>query len=105
MSATNWTNVTTFQDILQIPNQHIDVWLINFWSGMLLMVFFVILLTMIYLGTAIEAALLATGFICLILSLILVFMNLISWAFVLLFMSTLIMLMLYIIWSSNRDNY
>jgi len=102
--ATNWTNVTTFQDILNVPNQHVSGWIINFWSGMLMMVFMVILLTMIYLGTAIEVALLSTGFICLILALILAYMGLISWLFVLFFVGILIMLMLYIVWSSNRDN-
>lgn len=105
MTATNWTNVTTIYDIMNIPNQYVSAWIINFWSGMLMMVFLVMLLTMIYMGTNVEIALLSSGFVCLILALILVFMTLINWAFVLFFIGTLVMLMIYIIWSSNRDNY
>ena len=104
MKGTNWTAIDSLQDILTLPNNSTSAWIINFWSAMLMMVFLVILLTMIYIGIAVEVALLSTAFICLILALILAYMSLISWTFVLFFIGTLVMLMLYIVWSSNRDN-
>jgi len=98
MVAVNWTNVTVASDLLKQPNVATGG---NFWLGMLMMIFGI--LVIIFSAFGIEVALLGSGFICLVLSIFLVYMNLLAWQWVLFFMALLIMIFLYSMYSRDRD--
>ncbi len=80
---TNWNNLTTFEEILAEANHYAP-----FWSGVLLMIWAIFLITFIPFG--ISIALLSASFVSLILGLMLAYMGLVSWKLILIFVSLII---------------
>ncbi len=73
---TNWTNVSTFEDMIVAANQHSP-----FWSMMLFMLWGV--LTIIFIPFGIQIALISGSFIAGIIGLFLAYMGVVSWKWVL----------------------
>ena len=89
----NWTNVTGPSDLIALPNATTGGW---FWLGMLYMVWFILM--MILSGFGIERSIITSSLICLIMSVLLTYMNLISWTWCLFFLGVLLFMFLYIMW-------
>lgn len=98
--ATNWSNVTTAYDYLNIPNQNTGGY---FWLGMVWMVFIVMLISFISLGVGIEVALLASAFAGLVMVIFLAYVGLVAFGWVLFFAGILLALFLYILWSRGKN--
>jgi hypothetical protein len=98
----NWTNVTTISQILVAPNTNTGGW---FWAGMLFLIFLVVFIILLMKEVNIEAALLASGFVGFTVSLMMTYMNLVRWEYCLFFIGLLIVLIIYIIYSTRRDEY
>lgn len=73
---TNWSNITTFEGMLLASNAYSP-----FWTMMLFMVWAVLVITFMTLGTTI--ALLAGSFLGGLIGLFLVYMGLVTWKWVL----------------------
>ena len=95
----NWTSITTPGDLLKIPNTNSSG---SFWSATLYMVW--VILILVFAPFNIEVALLASTFFGIIGGILLAYAGLVSWGTVLFFIGELIFTILYIVWSSNRDN-
>ena len=89
MTGTNWTNVSSVTDMLAQANSYSP-----FWTGMLLMVFSVFLIT--FLGFGFPVALIGAGFIGFVLGLFLTYMGLVSWSWTLMLLGVMLV---GIIWS------
>jgi len=94
----NWTNVTNVGQILALPNQ------VNsfFWSGILVMIWAVIMLALLFSGF--EIALLASTFIAFILSLMLYMMGLVASWIVMVPLGVLLITILGVYITSTREN-
>jgi len=93
----NWTSITSPSDLLDIPNINTGNW---FWLGMLYMIWF-ILMTLLS-GYGIEKAIITSSMICLIVGMLLAYMNLIAWTWCLFFVGVLIFVFIYIMWSRRE---
>jgi len=98
---TNWSEITAAQDILQIANANSSGF---FWTGMLYMLWVILLVIFIPLG-GFEAAILTSGFIGGTIGLILLYSGLISWQWFLPLPGMILFTILYIVWSSRADTY
>ena len=96
--AINWTNVTDFSSLPAQANASTGG---TFWTGMLYMLWVVILLLLIAWGF--ETALLVSSFLALVLGLMLVYAGLMSWTYLLTFVGIILTMFLYIIWSSSKQ--
>ena len=94
----NWTNITTPGDLLAVPNANTFG---SFWSATLYLIWVVLLL--VFAPFNIEVALLASTFFGIVGGLLLVYADLIAWPNLLFFVGQLIFTILYIVWSSNKD--
>ena len=95
----NWDNVTTPDAFLKMPNTATNGW---FWTGMDLMIFFILFITMA--GTfGWEAGILSAGFAGLLISIFLVYLELISWWIIGMFIGIILLTFIYIIWSNRYD--
>jgi len=94
----NWTNITSPGALLAVPNTNTGG---SFWSVVVWMVWVVLLLALLPFG--IEVALLATAFFGIIAGMFLVNAGLIAWENVLFFVGELIFIILYIVWSTRKD--
>jgi hypothetical protein len=94
----NWTNVTTPEQMLAIPNSTTYG---AFWLVVNFLVW--VVLNIVFQSFGFEVAMLGSTFIAVVIALFLAYMNLIAWAWVLFFFAILIFTILYIVWSSNRD--
>jgi hypothetical protein len=90
MSSTNWTNITDFDGILVEANRYAP-----FWAGMLYMIWIVLVISFLPFGT--PVAILAGGFLALILGILLLYMNLIAFKWLLAIIATIILM---IIWEA-----
>lgn len=95
---TNWTNITTAQNILQIPNANSEG---VFWTATLWLVWVVLLMSALVINF--EVALLLTAFFGIVARLLLSYAGLVAWENVLFFIGQLVFTILYIVWSSNKD--
>ena len=95
---TNWTNITTAQNILQIPNANSEG---VFWTATLWLVWVVLLMSALVINF--EVALLLTAFFGIVAGLLLSYAGLVAWENVLFFIGQLVFTILYIVWSSNKD--
>lgn len=101
MTPTNWSAVNSITDLLSVANTNSGGF---FWTGMLYMVWAV--LVILFINTGFETALLTASFICLIIGLNLLFMNLVSLAWgVLTFVGVILTIIIYINWSSRSDSW
>lgn len=73
---TNWTNISTFEDMIFAANQYSP-----FWSMMLFMLWAVLVITFVPFG--IQIALIAGSFLAGITGLFLAYMGVVSWKWVL----------------------
>lgn len=94
--AVNWTNVTTWTQILQTANTNSSSW---FWTLILYGVWIVILL--LFSTWGFEVAMLGASFIALIFGLFLVYAGLVTWTWLLTFVGIILIMFLYIVWSKR----
>ena len=94
----NWTNVTNAGQLLALPNQNTGGW---FWMAINLMIW--IILILVFSGFHIEIALMVASFIALIISLFLTYMGLVAWEWCLFYAAWLIFTILYVVWSSSKE--
>jgi hypothetical protein len=94
----NWTNVTTPEQMLAIPNSTTNG---AFWLTVTFLIW--VVLNIVFQSFGFEVALLASSFIALVIALFLSYMGLVAFGWVLFFLGILLFTIIYIIWSSNRD--
>ena len=94
----NWSTIITPAQLLAVPNTNTGG---SFWSIVVYLVWVVLILA--FLPFNIEVALLASSFIALIASILLVYMGLIAWPTVLFFVAFILFMFLYIVWSSRHS--
>ena len=95
----DWSNVTTPEQFLKMPNQSTGGW---FWTGIDLMIFAVIFITLSGISTW-EAGLLSACFIGLLMSLFLVYLNLIAFWILGIYIALILAIFIYVIWSNRFD--
>ena len=94
------SQVENAQDILQVANANSSGF---FWTGMLYMLVFILMIVLIPFGF--ETALLASAFIGMTIGITLLYLGMISWQWFLPFPGLILFTILYIIWSSRTDTY
>lgn len=94
----NWTAITNPAEFLAIPNTNSEG---MFWTLTLWLVWTVIFLASLF--TNFEIALLLSSFFGIVAGLLLAYAGLIAWPVVLWFIGELIFTILYIVWSTNKD--
>ena len=92
------SNFTDFSNVLSAPNSATGDF---FWTGIVWMVFFVILILTSKYG--IESAILASAFFGIVLSALLVSIDLVSISVVGIFVGIEILAFLYLMWSSQQN--
>ena len=98
MEKINWSNLTDFGDLPEQANTASGG---SFWTGMLYMLWVIMILLLI--GWGFETAIIASSFVFLVVALIMAYAGLIAWAHVLTFAGVLLFMFLYIIWSSRKS--
>ena len=93
----NWSAITTPQDLLGIPNTNTGGW---FWLSMLYMIWFILMFILSAFG--IERAIISSSMVCLIVGMLLSYMNLIAWQWCLFFVGVMIFMFLYIMWARRE---
>lgn len=97
--AVNWTNVSNFQQFIAAANQSAGNLL---FLAIDLLVFFVMFISLT--GTfGWEAAILSSGFIGIILSLLFSYMGVLAWKVTGVFVGVIVIIILYILWSNKYD--
>ncbi len=91
-------NMTNFGELLKIPNAITGGW---FWLGIQVLVFIVLLVS--FLGFGFEVALLSAGFITLISGVFLVYLELLSWRWLMFFLGIILFTLLYSVWKRRKD--
>lgn len=99
MAFTNWSAVNTFGDIIALPNTNTNSW---FWTGMLYLFYIILIITM-YSIAGLEASILISGFLAIILGVLLLYMNLISFTWLMVIVGIELVVFIYSIWSSNKQ--
>jgi hypothetical protein len=95
----DWSNVTTPDQFLAMPNESTGGW---FWTGMDLMIFIILFITMAG-AFGWEAGMLSACFAGLLISLFLVYLGLVAWWVVGMFIGMILLIFIYIIWSNRYD--
>ena len=99
MAITNYfANMTNLGEMLKIPNSVTGGW---FWLGMQVLIF--IVLTVSFLGYGFETAIMAAGFISLISGMFLVYMELLSWQWLMFFLGVILLMFIYITWNNRKE--
>lgn len=99
VNATSWVNVQNLTSVLEMPNTNTGGW---FWTGMAYMIVMVLTLAMIQFG--IEAALLTSLFIGILIMMLLVYMGLATMTSLGILVGIEILLVIYLMWSSPKSN-
>ena len=95
----NWTNATTPEGFLKMPNQVTNGW---FWTGIDMMIFLVLFITMAG-AFGWEAGILSAGFIGIIMTLLLAYLHLVAFQTAGWFIGVVVIIMIYVIWSNRYD--
>lgn len=95
----NWSNMTTFGDFIHNANASAGNWLFSIIDFLVFLVLFVSLAG----AFGWESALLSSGFIAVILSLLFVYMGVMSWTIAGIFVGGLLLMIMYVIWSNRYD--
>jgi len=95
----NWSGVDTPGEFLAMPNTATGGY---FWAGMDLMVFLVIFITLAG-GFGWEAGLLSASFVGLLMTIFLVYLDLVSFWILGVFVALLLLMFIYVIWSNRYD--
>lgn len=90
----NWTAVNSVVDSLSFANDSTGGY---FWFGMVVMVGLIIFVTLS--SISVEIGLMTAGFICLVMSLLLVYMNLMSFQLMGVFIAVIIISIIYTTWN------
>ena len=98
-SIPDWSNVTTPEEFLAMPNTSTGGW---FWTGIDLMIFLILFITLAG-AFGWEAGILSAGFIGIIMTLLLAYMNLVSFSTAGWFIGIVVIIMIYILWSNRYD--
>jgi len=93
-----YQNVTNMQQLLGVANDQTGGW---FYFGVSIMIFIVLLVS--FLGFGFESAVVASSFITLILSVLLVYMGLMSWGWAMLYLGLFLLMIFYIAWNSRKE--
>jgi len=93
----HFENATNLKDLLAIPNATTGG---LFWVGMLFMMWGIIIMSMIAFGF--EVAILTASFVMLIAGLFLVYLELVTWTWLMTFLGIILFMMFYMIWQKNR---
>jgi hypothetical protein len=96
--ATNFSNVTSVTDLMNIPNNNTGG---MFWTVILYMIW--IVMTLIFISYGLQTAILTSTFVGLVLGIFLVYMGLISWGKVLWMFGLMLFTIIYLSWKNNRD--
>ena len=98
VSMTNhFENATNLKDLLAIPNATTGGF---FWVGMLFMMWGIIVMAMLAFGF--EVAMLTASFVILIAGLFLVYLELVSWTWLMTFLGIILFMIFYMVWQKNR---
>ena len=97
MAGTNWSEITTFEDMLISANSQAP-----FWTLMLFMIWAVLTITFMPFGTVI--ALLAGSFVGGLIGLFLVYMGLVGWKWVLGMFSLVIAIVIWETLFAKKEN-
>ena len=98
VSMTNhFENATNLKDLLAIPNATTGGF---FWIGMLFMMWGIIVMAMMAFGF--EVAMLTSSFVMLIAGLFLVYLELVSWKWLMTFLGIILFMIFYMVWQKNR---
>ena len=97
-SMTNFSNVSTFAGFLAEANNQTSGW---FWSGMNLMIFLVLFITLTF-SFGWEAALFSAGYVCIIVSVLLVFLGLQSMFVTSIIIGIMLITFIIMMWSKNN---
>jgi len=93
--ATNWTNITTADQVMALANANTGSW---FWTVTLYMVWGVLVISMLSFGF--EASLFGASFGAFMLGVLLTYMGLVSWTWTAFFMGVIIFLIFFKIFNS-----
>ena len=96
-NITNWTAINSWEDFLAVANTNSGGW---FWTGINLMIFLVLFISLNQYGW--EAALMSSAFFGLIISIFLVYMNLVAWWISGMFIGIILLMFMYLAWSSRQ---
>jgi Zn-dependent protease with chaperone function len=88
MAGTNWSAITTFEQILSEANKQAP-----FWTGILLMIWAVFVITFLPFGYL--TAILSGSFLALITGIFLVYMDLVAWSWVLIILGVIVATIFY----------
>jgi len=94
-----WSNITSPEQLLSAPNVATGNF---FWLAILITLFIILLMTFMNFGF--EIALMTSGFATMVLGIFLAYMDLVAWKYVMIFIALLVIGILYIMWSSTREN-
>jgi hypothetical protein len=95
----NWSHMDNFNDLLQNANQSGAGWL---FAGIDFLVFAVLFITL-SVGFGWEVALMSSGFITIILSLLFAYMGVLSWTYTGISIGLILVMIMYVIWSNKWD--
>ena len=90
MNATQWNNITTFEQIISSANEHAP-----FWTTMFLMIWVTLVITFLPFGTSV--AVYGGSFVSFFIGLFLVYMGVVDWKIV---MIPIAIIILMIIWDT-----
>jgi len=93
----HFQNATNLKDLLAIPNATTGGF---FWIGMLFMMWGIIVMAMLAFGF--EVAMLTASFVILIAGLFLVYLELVSWTWLMTFLGIILFMIFYMVWQKNR---
>lgn len=93
----HFENATNLKDLLAIPNATTSGF---FWVGMLFMMWGIIVMGLLAWGF--ETAMLTASFIMLIAGLFLVYLELVSWTWLMTFLGIILFMIFYMVWQKNR---
>jgi len=97
MSVINWSNVTDFSQLPGLANASSGG---LFWSGVLWLMFIVLILVLVSYG--LEVAVTVAAFLAFAMSFLFVYNDLVGWGHIVAFAGILLFMYLYITWSSGR---
>ena len=99
-TTTNWTSAgESFSGIIGVANSNSGG---HFWLAIVIMVFLVLLITFSSMMVP-EGALLASAFLAMLLSLLLVYMGVVAYWVLGVFVGIIIVMIMYIVWSNRWD--
>ena len=99
MAMTNWSNISTFGQMLAEANNQTGGF---FWSGMNIMIFLVMFVTM-SMGFGWEVAFFSAGFVAILSSVFLMYLGLQSMQITGMMIGGIVLLFIILMWSNKND--